>query len=92
MTNTVLDGTVVRWFPDLNSAQIQRPWICASHHGVRVGPSVYLTEIPDDVVDAARAAWRELTSGRGGDLAYLATHRSRTVPNGPLIPVEDTDG
>lgn len=92
VTATVHDGTVVRWYPDLNSAQVHRPWITASRNGVLIGPSVYLTDIPGEVVDAAREAWRALTDDCHADLEHLATHRTRTVPNGPLTPVEDTHG
>jgi hypothetical protein len=87
VTPTIMDGTVVRWHPDLNAATHRRPWISASRNGVSVH-TTYLTDVPDEVVTAAREAYEVLRRDRHADLQHLATHRDSVVLNGPLVPAD----
>lgn len=84
---TVFDGTVVRWHRSLTAAENHHPFLSASRNGVMVHGE-YLTDIPDELVAAARAAYEELRRNHDADLKHLATHRNRGFPNGPLEPVQ----
>lgn len=87
VTTTVMDGTVVRWHRSVYAAQTMSPEVSASRKGVRIH-AAYLTEVPAEWVDAARAAHEVLAQNRVADLSHLATHRHRGPSNGPLEPVE----
>ena len=91
VTPTVMDGAVVRWYRSLHAAQHHRPTLSASRDGVTVHAR-FLTDIPDQWIDAAKRAHRTLADVHGADLDYLATHRHRGVLNGPLEPVSLSEG
>lgn len=90
VTVTVMDGTVVRWFRDLNAAENMRAAVSASRNGVSIHAE-YLTDVPKLWVDAALEAYGELKVNRDVNLSGMATHRHRGAMNGPLVPVEKED-
>lgn len=71
VTQTIMDGTVVRWYESEATFEYGREMVSASRNGVMVPR--YLNAVPDDVLAAARDAWRALSKGR--DVGHLATHR-----------------
>lgn len=90
VTATVMDGQVARWHRTVEAATIHRAMLSASRNGVSVHAE-YLTDVPQEWIDAARAAHAELAADRGADMRRLATHRNRGFGNGPLVPVETTE-
>jgi hypothetical protein len=90
---TVMSGTVVRWYRSVADAEIHRPVLEAARRGVNLGPTEYLTDIPDEWIAAARDAHQQLVADRHADLSHLATHRhGRGLLNGPLEPVDRGEG
>jgi hypothetical protein len=83
---TIMDGQVVRWHRDTRAAENHRPALSASRNGVAVHET-YLSDIPTDWLDAARAAYEELAGDRNADLRRLATHRVENLGAGPLVPI-----
>lgn len=86
VTHTIMDGQVARWYRSVDAATHHSPVLSASRNGVMVHAE-YLTNVPQEWVDAATAAYRELATDRNADVRSLATHRNRGVMNGPLEPV-----
>jgi hypothetical protein len=91
VTATVMDGQVVRWHRTVDAATNHRPVLSASRNGVAVHAE-YLTDVPREWIDAAKAAHASLTASRNADMRHLATHQNRGFSNGPLEPVEKTEG
>lgn len=87
VTATVMDGQVARWHRTVEDAAINRVVVSASRNGVAVHAQ-YLTDVPPEWIDAAKAAHAELAADRSADVRSLATHRNRGFSNGPLEPVE----
>lgn len=85
-----LDGAMVRWSRTVDDAREMLAVLVATREGVKVGPRVYLTEIPEEWVAAAKAAYRALADGAG--VSHLATHRYRFQGGGPLDPVTPPAG
>lgn len=73
VNHTVMDGQVVRWYWSQRAAHYGSEVLSASRHGVLVGRSVFLHEIPAEWLAAANEAYGQLRRGR--DVAHLATHR-----------------
>ena len=84
MTSTVMSGTVVRWHRSLSAAENVSPVLSASRDGVMIHGDQFLARIPQEWVDAANQAHRDLAAGR--DVRDLATHSHRGFM-GPLEPV-----
>lgn len=82
---TIMDGTVVRWYRNLEAADLSRPMISASRNGVAVHRT-YLTDVPDELITAAREAYEKLRRERSADMTALATHVQRGM-RGPHVPV-----
>lgn len=77
---------LVRWFPDLWSAERNHVTLTASALGVSAHGQ-YLTDIPSAWIEAAMLAWRALSADPGADVSHMATHVNSVTSNGPLIPV-----
>jgi dihydrodipicolinate synthase/N-acetylneuraminate lyase len=90
VTATVMDGQVARWYRSVEDATIHRAVLSASRSGVSVYAE-FLTDVPQEWIDAAKAAHAELAADRNADVRHLATHRNRGFSNGPLEPVEKGD-
>src|SRR5258707_11553269 len=86
VTPTIMDGTVVRWYRNLATAEGNRELISAGRNGVMTGPGVYLTDIPDDLIDQAKTLHDQLRRERRPDLSHLATHSHRGFL-GPLVAI-----
>lgn len=91
VTQTVMDGTVVRWHASLHAAETLRPILSAARRGVKVHDA-YLHEVPATTLRAANEAYEALRRDRKADVTHLATHRNSVVSNGPLVPVEEAHG
>jgi hypothetical protein len=82
VTNTVMDGLVVRWYRSESAERRGVEFMSASRNGVMVG--CYLHEVHSDLLAAAKAAYRDLSHGIETDVRALATHKR----NGPFSPLE----
>lgn len=78
---TIQDGTVVRWYRDVDAARYGREMASASRNGVGVNHA------PREVALAAYDA-HELLRQRG-DVEHLETHRRAGFPSGDVVPVGD---
>lgn len=76
---TIQDGTVVRWYRDVDAARYGREMASASRNGVGVNHA------PREVALAAYDA-HELLRQRG-DVEHLETHRRAGFPSGDVVPV-----
>lgn len=87
VTPTILDGTVVRWFPDMPLSQISAvdAIVTASRNGVRVHS--YLDQVEPEPLAAARDACELLRRDRDADVSHLATHTRRGL-FGPYVRIE----
>lgn len=90
VTATVMDGQVVRWHRTVQAAATMRPEVSASRNGVAVHAQ-YLTDVPPEWVDAAKAAHSVMRCNRQADMRILATHINQGPSNGPLVPVEQKE-
>jgi hypothetical protein len=88
-TATVMSGSVLRWYRNETAAKWGRTFVSASREGVLVADGVYLDTIPTDVLDEAKAAYRDLAAGRRERASRFVTHRQR-FGSDELIPVEPT--
>jgi hypothetical protein len=86
VTPTIMDGTVVRWYRSLDTAQNRVEMASASRNGVMI--SGYVHDVPACVLAAAGRAWEQLRRGGPSDaVCQLATHRRSRGLFGPLEPV-----
>lgn len=76
---TIMDGTVVRWYRDVDAAKYGQEIASASRNGVGVNMA------PREVAIAAYDAHESLR--RGEDVSHLETHRRGRFPSGELVPV-----
>lgn len=83
VTPTIQDGTVVRWYRDMASAQSRAELVSASRNGVLIHG--YLHEVPSGVLLLAKGAHEVLRAHPAADLSHLATHRRRI--GGRLDPI-----
>ena len=101
VTATVMDGSVVRWYSSLTSAECRdEPVVSASRNGVSV--NTYLHLVPHEVMAQANEAFEILRDSYGGYrgtpelVQRMATHRRRALGASELVPVEylkeDRDG
>jgi hypothetical protein len=76
VTPTIMSGTVVRWFADIEAAERCRPIISASRDEV-------IEHIPEQVTASlllsARAVHEGLDHDQRLDLHHLATHRRESL-------------
>lgn len=77
VTQTVLDGTVVRWYDGSEGVELAS----ASRNGVLF----HCDDVPDRVRDNALGAHKELSRNRNADVRHYATH-VREGLFGPLVP------
>ena len=83
--------TIVRWFPDVWSAERNHVMMSASASGVRVHDG-YLHEIPEPWLLTARQVYAQLSDDAAADVSSVATHMNSVVSNGPLVPVSKSHG
>ncbi len=82
-------GPTVRWHRSVRDAAHMNAALSVSRHGVAVVG--YLTDVPDEWVAAAKAAYRALLDG--ADVSHLATHRAQFPGGGgTLVPVRAAEG
>lgn len=86
ITPTIMDGTVLRWYPSLAAAEDDRAIASASRNKVEF----YTDDVPPRIRDAAQAAHRELSANRNADVRHYATHQHEAM-FGPLVPVRGTE-
>lgn len=84
VTPTIQSGTVVRWHRSLTDANQHQEILSASRDGAMIHGNVFLHDLPEEWVEAAKAAATDLRMSR--DVKHLATHRRRGLM-GPLEPV-----
>ncbi|MEU2699565.1 hypothetical protein [Micromonospora aurantiaca (nom. illeg.)] len=87
VTHTLMDGTVVRWYPDsttLDQLPAAKPQLSASRNGVLIGG--YLHQVPADVLALAQNVHTNLHHDHNAPVQHLATHRRRGWA-GPYEPV-----
>lgn len=77
ITQTIMDGTVVRWYDSASGAEIAS----ASRYALMF----YGEDVPAAVRDAARGAHAELGRSRNADVRHYATHECDGL-FGPLVP------
>ena len=85
VTPTILDGTVVRWYEDVEAVKYGGEVLSASRNGVMVFG--YLTRIPAAWITDATGAWEKLAADRDADVSGLATHRTR-FGRGEVEPID----
>lgn len=67
---TIMDGTVIRWYANLDAAEHGDPVASASRNRVEV----YRDDVHPRIRDAAEAAHRELAANRHADVRHYTTH------------------
>jgi len=83
ITPTVMDGTVLRWYPTDDPAQaVGQPIVSVSRNRMEA----HAEDVPEQVQRDAIAAFAELRADRGADVRRFATHY-RTLRSG-LVPIE----
>lgn len=88
ITPTIMDGTVLRWYPSLASAERDPRFAIAS--ASRNAVEFYTDNVHPRIRDAAQAAHRELSANRNADVRHYATHQHEAM-FGPLVPVRGTE-
>ena len=79
-TPTIMDGTVVRWYADLDGYECGAELASASRNRVICEDGVH-----PRIRDAAEAAHRELARNRAADVRHYTTHCGNRVDG--LVPV-----
>ncbi len=87
-TPTIMDGHVLRWYPNETTERSERPLLGVSRNGISVH-ATYLHQV-EHLLDDAREAHRRLAAGQ--DVTDLATHRSRMFGAAEPIPSTDERG
>lgn len=85
VTATIQSGTVIRWYRSVEAVQVRGPALSASRDGVMIHGE-YLTAIPEEWIERAKAAYAMLAADHNADLGDWATHRRRGLL-GPLEPI-----
>ena len=90
VTQTVMSGSVVRWYTSKATGDRGDTWLSASRDGVLVNG--YLHEIPPDVLAIATATYRALARNRDADVTGLATHHRPGIQPTSLVRIDRTEG
>lgn len=86
-THTIMDGLVLRWYASLAAAEYGgRECLSASRNGVMIHGNVYLHDLPDEWVEAARRAHELLRAGKDAEARKLATHEAKGF-TGDLVAI-----
>lgn len=88
---TIMDGLVLRWWASLDTycdLDADRELVSASRNKV----SVYASDVPDEIMEAADRAHELLAAGRDDEARAMATHRPMRFLSRELEPVTGGGG